>query len=692
MKRISFLLFLVLPALFLIIGWMFSNEIGFYHLFVTDPEYAYLFNGLNILHFKLPDQVNGPGTPLQVYCAAVTKIVHIFRGQDTLVADVFKNPDVYLNIINKSIIVITFITLFLVGYFVKLATGSIFSGLFVQLMPFNTWQFFDLMRRIMVENFVIIGVFSLVIIMFLYIYRKKETSKIADFYVIAFSLIIGFIAASKLMYLPIAIIPFLLLEGGKKKLMYTLLSILAFCIFAYAIFGNWVSFRDWYLNNLIHSGQYGSGEASFIDPVSFKANFKAIFSQDNFYLKGFIFVIVGSLVYPILPSIFRKKDDKEYYALLGIAITVVVMTLLVAKQMKYYYMTTAILLLIPGIYFVIRILIRPLKNYYKLLVILPVALIVLYLSYKETKATFIYHKNGAARLDIHLSAMREVNEKFGNNPVLIIPNYYGAPYKEYGLFFGIAWCGSEMANVYAKDLRILYPDTYIHHGWNNLFNRWGESFSYIDLLKKYRKIILYSGDIPLEKTLSSKLFGVNRQRDTKISSLTNFESIGARVYEVEYDTNAVKMPFEITCNSETLDSTGTHFVDSDGLRFGNGETRTEEKSRSGSYSVKLSRGQVYGYTCELSEVKYGEKYEISVWRHKNGNTNAGIALMTPNPDVFYVFHSEAEDQGEWSKIMIEFEVPSNIHNMDLRIYCWNPDEESVVYFDDFSIEKAADGI
>ncbi len=150
------------------------------------------------------------------------------------------------------------------------------------------------------------------------------------------------------------------------------------------------------------------------------------------------------------------------------------------------------------------------------------------------------------------------------------------------------------------------------------------------------------------------------------------------------------MPFEITCNSEILDSTGTHFIDPDGLRFGNGETRSADKSRSGSYSVKLSKGQIYGYTCELSEVKSGEKYMISVWRHNSGNKKAGIAMMTPNPDVFFAFHTDVEGEGEWGEIVIEFEVPLSIHNMDLRIYCWNPDDESETYFDDFTIEKVPD--
>jgi hypothetical protein len=327
------------------------------------------------------------------------------------------------------------------------------------------------------------------------------------------------------------------------------------------------------------------------------------------------------------------------------------------------------------------------NGYLKLLVVLPVTIAVLYFSYKETKSNFYHHKAKIVRLNDHLSVLETINKEYRNKPTLVIPNYYGAPYKEYGLYFGLAWSGSKMANVYAKDLRILYPDIYIHHGWNNLFNAFGTPYSYIDLLKKYKKIVLYSGDDRLEKSLSSKLSGINRKRDTKIVSMKSFESIGARVYEIEIDTNKIKIPMLVSCNSESRDSSLKFFVNSEGLRFANGETQSDEKARSGNYSSKLEKGKAYGFTVDLSEVMYKEKYKISVWRYNNGNVKAGIVIMTQKPDIFYSIYHEAIADGEWSKIDIEFEIPAKIHTKDLKIYCWNPDKELPAYFDDFTIEE-----
>ena len=163
MKKLNVLFLLLLPLLYCYIGILYKSEIGPYHLFVTDPEYAYLLNGLNIRLFSLPYQVNGPGTPLQFFCAFVIGVIHLFRNQESLVADVIKNPDLYLDIINTSLIAVSSISIFIMGYMVYKTSRNGFTGTFFQLMPFASWMTIDISKHIMVENFVVIGILFLVI-------------------------------------------------------------------------------------------------------------------------------------------------------------------------------------------------------------------------------------------------------------------------------------------------------------------------------------------------------------------------------------------------------------------------------------------------------------------------------------------------------------------------------------------------
>ena len=147
------------------------------------------------------------------------------------------------------------------------------------------------------------------------------------------------------------------------------------------------------------------------------------------------------------------------------------------------------------------------------------------------------HPYQQARKEIHMKTMRYIEKNFSTHqPTLVISDYFGAPYMEYGLFFGIGWSGHGMRMKFAAELNKLFPNIYFYHNWDNMFNHWDYSYSYIDLLKKYKRIILFSGDPVIEELLSTKLHGLNRQYDTKTKTLIKFADTNERIYEVTYDS------------------------------------------------------------------------------------------------------------------------------------------------------------
>jgi hypothetical protein len=690
MKKIKIVSLLILPALICFIGILYKSEIGFYHLFITDPEYAYLLNGLNICQFALPYQVNGPGTPLQFFCAAVIAVVHFFRDQDTLIVDVIKNPDLYLDVIHTSLIVVSSITLFVTGYIIFKVSGNIFTGIYFQLMPFVSWLLIDITKHIMVENFVVIGVMLLIAIAFIYINDQGvRNNRIIDWYIIGFSIIIGFIAANKLMYLPIAIIPFVLIVGYKGKIAYTALSIFAFALFSFPIFPNWVSFRDWYWTNLVHSGMYGSGTATFIDFKPFIANLKSVFFSDHFYRKAFCIILLGSIIYPVPFLKLKKEKDTSYRLLFGISITMIIMSILVAKQFKFYYLTTALLLSIPGLYLVFSIFTRRLSDRIKQIMAVPLYGLILYFAFIETRVMFDYHKGNINRKEQLMNTKNFIEKRYPKDqPTLLIPNYYGAPYKAHGLFYGMAWCGPEMGAKYTLALNKYYPHIYFYHTWNNLFNQWGNSFSYIDLLKKYTKIVLFSGDTILENSLYSKLHGMNRQFDTKFDTVVSFEKTGEKIYEVTYDSSKGNLPFAFYFDAEVLDSTGEFYKGCKGINAGNGNTQSSDFARSGRYSCKLTKESPFGLTSILSEVNADENLKISVWSYINGNNNSGLVVTANDVNKLYIFKKAPSlNENHWQKIEIDLKIPAAADMQDLKIYCWNNEPDLPAYFDDLSIEK-----
>lgn len=692
MKKLKPIGLLVLPGLLFGLGMLMKNEVGYYHLSMSDPAYAFLFNGLTICKFHYPYFVQGPGTPLEVFCAVIIGFVHLFRNQDTLVIDVMKNPELYLNMINTSLIVFQSIMLFFMGFVIFRSSKKMLTGLFFQLAPFVSWVLIEILRNVMAENLIVTAIFCLIIVVFLYIKHTDDQKKITDWYLISFSVIIGFIASTKLMYLPVAVIPFLLLPGYKKKLLYVIFTVAAFFVFSFNLINNWSSFQDFYISNLLHSGQYGAGPATIIDPGIYFADLKNMFLSDGIYLKAFIIIIAGTVLYHIPFLRVRRKNDKAYRTLLGITITMITMSLLVAKQFKYYYMSTALLLIIPGLYFIYVIFSRSISKIRRIIIFLPLSLILIFLTGREIMHVIEKHPYQQVKKEIYMESMQYIDDHFDKHqPTLLISDYYGAPYMEYGLFFGIGWSGHGMRMKFAAELKKLFPNIYFYHNWDNLFNHWDYSYSYIDLLKKYKRIVLFSGDPGLEELLATKLHGLNRQYDTKSERIFTFKATNEKIYEVTFDSVSNSLPHQYFFDAELLDGSGQHFINKEGIKVGNGNTQSVDFARSGKYSSKLTNIAPYGLTGILSEVSADEKYRISVWRYDNGNRNAGLVISANDANRYYYFKIQSsEEEKQWQKIEVDLIVPQIMDQQDIKIYCWNNDTTMPAYFDDLLIEKIID--
>jgi hypothetical protein len=417
-------------------------------------------------------------------------------------------------------------------------------------------------------------------------------------------------------------------------------------------------------------------------------NFKAIFVNNNFYLITLIISAAFCLIYYIPFLKLKKENDKEHQAFLGIFITIVFLTLLFSKQYKEYYLTINFLLIVPIWYFIIKIFSRTI-NFISFKYIQLIGFIILgyFVWANGPKLIIDYHQIGVDRDKKYMESLYYVEQNLNSKmPVLVIADYFGAPFKEYGNFYGMAWCGPKMANVYAKDLNKLYPNIYFYHGWNNLFNQWGTNDSYISLLKKYETVTFFSGDNVSLNSLKSKFHGINRQLDTEWKVIKTFDKIGQTFYTVKYDSIAGKIN-EYDCDAEGKDSLNTNFSNIYGQLFNGASNQNTDFYRSGNHSIKLDKDQ-FGFTCTLSEVQKGEEYLVEIWRLKNDNPNSALVVQSVNSNDFYLNASTSIDtEKAWEKLSLKFTVLENIHNKDLKIYCWNFDKTKCSYFDDLIIRR-----
>ena len=169
----------ILPFILLITGFYLRKELLYYHLTSVDPEFAYLFNALNITHLQFPWHIDHPGTPLQCMSAVLFRIIYFIRHpQMSIDYDVFANPEIYLKSVITSLYLLDSISLFILGYFSYKISGKFLTGLFLQISPFCSFMVISLLNRIIVEHLMIPITLILILMVFAYLQIKKIDFKI----------------------------------------------------------------------------------------------------------------------------------------------------------------------------------------------------------------------------------------------------------------------------------------------------------------------------------------------------------------------------------------------------------------------------------------------------------------------------------------------------------------------------------
>jgi len=145
----------------------------------------------------------------------------------------------------------------------------------------------------------------------------------------------------------------------------------------------------------------------------------------------------------------------------------------------------------------------------------------------------------------------------------------------------------------------------------------------------------------------------------------------------------------VECDIEHLSEYETYLVSNCGLHLLKGaQNRTSEKSRSGSYSLKLENDGQFGLDYMVNTKKdYKNYYEASVWCFGGGN---GSLVVDGGEHLFICgsFSGEIDQEG-WRQMKVRFKLPQQINENDkVKIYVQGSSDGKPVYFDDFRLEKA----
>lgn len=293
--------FLFFPSIFLLFALPFNRT----H-YGNDPEYAYLLNGINIGMLKPVGHTDNPGTTVQIYSAIVLRVAYLTQPEksDGFQKYVLRNADECIELERKGLIWINSIVIFVLGVISWLLFRNIWLSLFLQVMPFTSANLTEhVFTKVSPEPVLLLASAAMVILVLHIFFRKQKDQRSFAVY---FSLVCGFGLATKATFLPLVLIPFLLLEGKAQQKHFLLYAFLFFLLFTIPAIPQYPHMAKWFLGLTAHTGTYGEGGWGVINPLQY-LNALVTISISNPVL--FVTVLVSALIliFAMIRSTFRNE-------------------------------------------------------------------------------------------------------------------------------------------------------------------------------------------------------------------------------------------------------------------------------------------------------------------------------------------------------------------------------------------------
>jgi hypothetical protein len=680
-KKLQVIFLLFVPLLFLVIGFRFDRT-----KYGTDPESAYLLNGLNIGMGRAVGHFDNPGTTVQMYSAVVLRITHSIRSTDEdFQTDVLRHSEYYIEVLRYGLIFINAIMILVLGLVTLSLLGNFWAALVLQFAPFLSVTLMEeLFTKVAPEQFLFTAI-AILIILLLKFYKSAGPEKIK--YPLAFGFLAGFGLATKMTFLPVLIIPFMVLKGKRNKWIYLISIIPSFVLFTSPAISGYPHMAKWFLNMGTHTGTYGQGNAGIIDPKVYFNSIISIVSNNKELTAGMIIAL-----FALLFAFFRRRNRKikepnqEFYILLAVLVAQVGSILLVAKHYhSNHYLFPALSLTGIVLVFIYMLINKYLsennRKLFRSALPVTVAIIIGFSLLNIPFLTQAYNGYRMSNQSTNETMARLESDYKGFAKVY----FYPVSFNEYA---SLKW-GNVYSRQYSTEkLMELFPGGLFYDVRDNIFQFWETTIPPGEFLKKYGGHILMVGG-PLNdddlKMVEAGGLKLNKLFGGRIQVVYEIDTAQSAFFRNSIHTGASKKT--TSSDFEIFSSDGQWVLSNDGTNFCKSSALTTDKARSPNHSIKLEGMDSYGMEYELVAVKPGDQYEISIWR-LSGNKDVFLVASAGTVDPFYLQNSgyvETDNKG-WQKVMLDFKIPEGFKGNKMKIYLWNHSNHAV-WFDDFQMNK-----
>jgi len=488
-KHLSILLFLIIPVIYLLNASTLHYYLGTFFLSSVDPEYFYLYNGILIGGGNLSVQfIATPGIPLEFLIAISSRVINLFQPGD-YAKDFIDDPEKYIHAANLFMIVLIAIVLVICGIYTKKYSDSYFAGLLIQLSIFGNSSLLGISGRLIPEAIMMIPLLLTGLMIIKTIYHEDRTAgHFTD--IVLYGLIIGFGVACKLTFIPVILIPLVLLQTSlKQKIELILYAILFFAIFAYPVVFNFHKFWQWVSGLFIHSGKYGAGAKDFINLSTIPGNFKYLFNYD----KMFFFIAIFSLLISVVFSskVFKNEgftNSKIIRAIFAVNLSILISIAFTLKHFELYYFMPFYLFKYLIVLLSILLIIQYQKisgsKRYKIITLISFSIFILYVTYGQVLRVRSSITSYSQRNEILQEEYKKIVSLVETDkPVIMTCPYYGAPFIEFAHFNGFIMT-YHLKFGFKSYLKEKFPESYQYVTWSDEFYFWDDFVDFKDILDK----------------------------------------------------------------------------------------------------------------------------------------------------------------------------------------------------------------
>lgn len=451
----------------------------------SDPEFPYLVNGLNcaMVKFNRIGLIEHPGTPFHIFCGISILTTYLFSGEGGIAHDVFARPDYYLNSISIFMFLLQAILIFAIGILAFKREIPIWQVVLLQASFLFNNLLLWLFCRVNPDRFFMIIGLVFILIYLKHGYENRSLRKFALWSGVVMALGL----ATKFNFLPVLILPLLLIGTNKNSLIYAGTGIVSFFIFIAPIITKFDDYFRFLTSIFKHDGLYGGGESKVL-------NFQKMIDSafEIFRLNPELFVLIIALIVLIFIAIRKRETEMKgfIYLFAGYLFIIALQILMVSKHFKNYYLAPTFIIY-GFMFFTVSLFLSGImkkKNHLILVCNILPLLFILTTIVKVKRDYLIISQQIEQRNTIRTFVDTRISKA---DFWFIEPTWEGGPHVENAIVYGLSYCGHRVD--YMPQLMAVNPNVVTYEENTEQVKLWrGTPVSLDSVVATGKNIHIYS--------------------------------------------------------------------------------------------------------------------------------------------------------------------------------------------------------